>query len=1167
MGFSLRNIGKKIWDQANMWDNNRTWQNPTPTNTKSAWQQTGQLGGQTARATVGNAAKFVNTGVNQARQVYNTAAAEVALRTHNNAAINEAFARQRRADEMFKEGSGGLLNVGTMYNADDARNGNLTGVRKIVEGTGMAGLDVASLMTGASVGKSVAQNGLKVGLRSEAGNLAKSGLINTVQGGAQTYKDGGRGWDIAKGAALSGAVGTAADVGLGVGYGLVQPKLKVGFNNAMNSNLAMDMGGSVPNTVEVNAAKKLVADIEAKAAKANRNTTVNEEIKIAKAYEKAGVDPATVPAGKNMPNTNVNKKNPYTTDVTLQDPGRWGRFWKSTNGIISEYGEVGKQVAEKIHATREFSEVKKAELFNAIPTVRGLNKDEMVQFADTLDTLSKGKKVKNVSPNVQTAVKEWRRAIPKVLADARAAGIEMGDLGPNYFPRFYKDLDSPKLVDRLMKEAAGKGKPITRAEAVKQVKFIREANVRKYGHLEKSRTGDYGGFEKSHEAIANYVEGAYDRIARAKEFGANDELLDQAKAQLLEQGFDVNDLPNKKSLFSKYVDIARGDTDRSTTGWKASNAVRQVNAVTSLSAAGISNAGQLTNTAAVGGIGRTIKNMLKVSNDNFQKKYLSKEALNIANKSGVALDHQIKMVTEATQGTTNKITRNIASPFFAAIEKFNREVTALTGADYGNHLAAKVVNGDVNAERLLRDKLGVKGKIGNQLTDAQQIQAARKLVEISQFKVDPMDMPGWVESPMGKLAMQFRSFGYKQTGFIYNEVLQEARKGNFAPLARFITVGVPVGLAGSTMKDTIKFKDKEEDTRPLVQQAPGRALKGVSEVGGFGMPGSVAQSLKRGFDYGTPVTSAISTVGGPTVGTTIETVDNLMKAQRGNTDPLVKMGVRKIPMVGPTAAGILSKEGMPLESSYKGEAKAPKEGEKPTPKYIKEQTDKEIKEIEDRETLDYSVKKLSDGRYAFTIPGQVDIQYADNLNDYHKKAAEAMFKQGTDPERTVHGWHFSRNADGSVSSERQYMYEFNKEDSQNQLDMYIAKDDEDYGAWTAAATKQLAALEKKKEQLKKDNQTDGVADTQKAIETLKQQMEKYKGYGGAFKKGRSGGGGGGSGSDNIISPSRYGVSMKSYNGGGKVSIKGADAKTLVGKSGAKRGSSSKPKVTIKKSLV
>lgn len=214
----ITNLASRVYDQANIFDNNRTFKQRTPTNTKSAFQQGGQFTGQLARGTAGGLAKMANTAAAQQSQIYATQRMVAANLTNNPTAFRNASRFADAANQNFTENKGGLLNTGTFYSAEDAKKGELgTGVKKIGGGTAQAMLEAYSLGTAAPVGASVKQFGIREGLKQTAPALGKTFLANTAQGGVTTANQGGTRNDILKSAALSGVLGTAGDVGLGIG--------------------------------------------------------------------------------------------------------------------------------------------------------------------------------------------------------------------------------------------------------------------------------------------------------------------------------------------------------------------------------------------------------------------------------------------------------------------------------------------------------------------------------------------------------------------------------------------------------------------------------------------------------------------------------------------------------------------------------------------------------------------------------------------------------------------------------------------------------------------------------------------------------------------------------------------------------------------------------------
>lgn len=151
--------------------------------------------------------------------------------------------------------------------------------------------------------------------------------------------------------------------------------------------------------------------------------------------------------------------------------------------------------------------------------------------------------------------------------------------------------------------------------------------------------------------------------------------------------------------------------------------------------------------------------------------------------------------------------------------------------------------------------------------------------------------------------------------------------------------------------------------------------------------------------------------------------------------------------------------------------------------------------------MENGIKPLADGKFYAkvgndykTFPSKKDAQLAIDKNTFKESGKDSAMIGDT--------YHY-KDENGDPKSKPKYKYEFDVADSQNQLDMTVAKDDDNIQGWGNAAVKQLKALKTLRDKYNKDSQPDKVDDTQKKIEVLKHQMEKYAGYGG-FTKGRAG---------------------------------------------------------------
>lgn len=822
----------------------------------------------------------------------------------------------------------------------------------------------------------------------------------------------------------------------------------------------------------------------------------------------------------------LNESAPYTG--APKSPNAFARAWQTVNGVISQYGTGGKEVARRNAIQRDESEIGQQAFLDKIPGVTSLKKDDFTTFVQTLDKLDKGEPVQ-VAPHIQQAIAEWNTAIPEIRNRAVAAGLDVGDLGPNYFPRQYKDLFNDKALGKLAEDMVRSGKAETLGDAVGQLQFMRHEYQRPFGNLEKTRQADLPGYEMTPEALTNYIGRSFERITKAEQFGAKNEILSHLQARMLAEGYDA--APG--SVADKYIRIALGDVDKSTTGHKVSGKVRAFNALRSLSAAAVSNSSQLLNTATVGGVGRTAKAVVRTAT--------SKQAREDARKAGVVLEHSLANLASQGLGVNGKITRNIASPFFRQVEKFNRQATAIVGKDFGNSLARKASKGNTKAENTLREKLGVKGKIGERLTPEQELQAQRKMVEIAQFKVDPMDLPGWVDSPIGKLVAQFRTFGYKQSDFIYNHVLKEFIKGNPLPLARFVALGVPLGAASLAVKGKIKGTDYTSSD----ESNTSKSAKALAAVGAFGLPGSEGQNLYKSAQYDNLEGALAGTVGGPTASFGTETAVNLNKAIKGDSSKLQKEGVRSIPAVGPSIANrVFAKSSQPKSVNASNLSSA-------SVADISAQDKKELKDLEAKSKGgEYGIHQLTSGKWAYQVGNEVKT--TNKIQDARDAIAKDTFSKTGENYKVIGDSVLRRGADGKVTETPKIKFDYQL----GTATLAKQKRAGDLKGYIKTANSQLDSIDK---QLQDPSIDPLEAITlQNQAETLLANIDKYSGYGG-FKKGGSGGSG--KGAQSVY---KYNISP---NAGGSIAKPKISLKATASNRSVARKQPGNARVSIKKAKV
>lgn len=560
-----------------------------------------------------------------------------------------------------------------------------------------------------------------------------------------------------------------------------------------------------------------------------------------------------------------NLSKPQLPSFDTKKTGLLDKAFRSTRSIIERQGESGKTLAGGLRAARDTQEMYLGDLQKAMPTVtqiakkgkNALTNKDFENFVDATQGLAPPKNAK-----ISQAVNEWQATHPGIRDRAVQAGLDVGDLGPNYYPHFidyekvFKDRNTyNEAINHLVKTGQAK----TPEEAIQLLTYAKDVSRnRQFGNLEASRLVDLPFYDKTPNSLISYLNGSAKRIAQTETFGQKDEKALKLIAQIGKEGGDTEAAKNA-------YDIAVGAKQYNPTSEAVSSNIRKYITTTRLGLGALTNTSQSVNTGIVTGHLRTMGAMLK---------QLNPQTRSFVQDTGVISDALLsdlrtqKGVESFSQKVLGKAINKITAPGFGAVEKFNRSVAATAGRDYALRLAQK---GD---ERTLR-KLGVTGDIANRsLNEAQQIQAARRIVEKTQFKVDPQDLPGWTDSPGGKLVSQFRTFSYMQGKFFSNEVLKPLAKGNVLPLGR-VLAAIPLGYALYETRRSIDGRPEEEDKTKV-------ALQSFSKIGGAGLALDIYQGLNPVGSKYLPsdrrVTMAAGAVGGPTVGQGASLVGGLSEA-------------------------------------------------------------------------------------------------------------------------------------------------------------------------------------------------------------------------------------------------------------------------------------------------
>ena len=457
----------------------------------------------------------------------------------------------------------------------------------------------------------------------------------------------------------------------------------------------------------------------------------------------------------------------------------------------------------------------------------------------------------------------------------------------------------------------------------------------------KKRTLELPDYDKTPGAMIRYLEGAFDNIARKEQFGANNEIAEFLLTRV-EQQYGRNVAEEAGRLWK--IATKQGDNYR-IRDMKVSAALRKFNSLTKLGTASIANLGQNINIITPYGAKLYFEGLYK---------YFTPEGKAFRNETGVALDRVLEN-TKINMGLSEGLLGQIAVPGFNAVETFNRNMAAEVGRLYAEKQAKIAAGGGMFAGRAKQRlaEMGVTGKVGAKLTKEQQIQAARKAVETTQFKIDPMDLPPWMDSPMGKMVAQFKTFSYKQTGFLYNEVIKKALRGDMGPLIRMVALAPIVGNAIGDTRGFITGREKEEQT-------PGQwYLEGLSNVGGLGLGLNDLRNIYEMRESSKLPAILTGTILGPTASTFAETASNIASGIKDNYwSPLGRQAIRSIP-AGPVTPRI-SKAIFPFKGAQTVTA--------PTGEKVKVKFPEGASEAQKSFLVDKAVGKKKGEEYLKTLP-------------------------------------------------------------------------------------------------------------------------------------------------------------------------------------------------------
>lgn len=587
--------------------------------------------------------------------------------------------------------------------------------------------------------------------------------------------------------------------------------------------------------------------------------------------------------------------NPDTKPTKRTDWDNKRDFFKSltlsSRKMLQDMGSYGKAAADKIDSWYSDYRIRAGKAVSEYKATIG-NKVDEVSLENVLRSLD-GQEVE-LSASQKTMATKIRAILDNFAQQAQKARLEITTKDGSSIPFAPRENFLPHMIDKD-KLVINRDQTIQHLVTTRQLdlenatqfvdeiisgvkvgdayhRYFPNALPKHYGHLEMARTIEWPKEVLRYDSglIADYIEAAARRISQAEVFGPKNELVEKMIRGIGIQGGD-------KDLAQKVFDQNFGmlpvtGTDR------VLGAVRGAQAMLKLPLAAITNAGQTINTATKFGIRRTLSEFLPAITDPSKRTFTE--------QTGVILDETMRTVRDQFAGTG--MTQRLTAPGFSAVEQFNRTLAANTGKNFvlARLEALRANPNDIKAQKdLLKMEIDWQKALKNGLSPDELLKAGQKAVDLTQFKVDPIDMPPTWNGAWGKLLTQFKNFAFKQGEFVLREVINPLiKEGDAAPMTRYLILGAIVGEGLNDVKALIRGRERTDNI-------PARIGENIASTGGAGLILDAVNALNRGGDA---VTEFIL---GPTFADINKTVKNIGYAKNGDLMPLVKQTVSYVPLL------------------------------------------------------------------------------------------------------------------------------------------------------------------------------------------------------------------------------------------------------------------------------
>lgn len=352
---------------------------------------------------------------------------------------------------------------------------------------------------------------------------------------------------------------------------------------------------------------------------------------------------------------------------------------------------------------------------------------------------------------------------------------------------------------------------------------------------------------------SQYGEETIKRFAAAERFGKNDAKLKEILTKIRKEPKLGDKARSLADDMEQFLRVAFGTT-KSHSLEPLSRAMRMLE-TPHLVFSAIQNLSQSANTLLASDLGSFIRG----TSNAFKNENLIKQM-----EAGGFVQSFLKQAYQYNAGASKAASKMLSITGFAGSEIINRAIAGNVANEWLTMNFNKLVK-EYGADGVMAvnskppsfyalKELGVDVEAAlarGELTNAERALASFKFTEKTQFTGNPLDLPYFASHPLGKVALQFKTFAYQQSRFALNQIAGDIAQKNFTRLGRdLLLLGTVYPMSGNVVRN-VRSLITQEKAPNVIPTSIDEYVTSVFNSGGMGIVGDLIKAIQqdRGPEY------------------------------------------------------------------------------------------------------------------------------------------------------------------------------------------------------------------------------------------------------------------------------------------------------------------------------